>query len=378
MHSHRSQQAKKITIIGAVVNSLQGIIKIVGGVYYNSHALIADGIHSFADLLTDFMVIFGSHYGSQDADEMHPYGHQRIETATTLFLSLLLIVAGIGIVWHTYDEWLHQTLDHPTIGALLIAVLTIILNEILFYITLNVGKTINSNLVKANAWHHRSDSASALVVTLGITGSILGYHYFDAIAAIIVAILIIKMGVVYAWNSLKELIDTAASPEITKKIEHIITAVPGVNKIHQLRTRSMGAHIIVDVHVLVFPYISVSEGHYIAHNVHNSLLKHLPIINDVTVHIDPEDDEFLPLSGHLPNRKNIEQIWLTPLQVRFPQIKMWNLHYIAGQLIFDIYLKSQDPNTSEIAEYCQQLFSKETIIKTIRLFTLAYEVNIHE
>ncbi|OGV27709.1 MAG: cation transporter [Legionellales bacterium RIFCSPHIGHO2_12_FULL_37_14] len=377
MQTQRYQQAKQITLIGALTNSAQGIAKILGGIYCNSHALIADGIHSFSDLLTDFMVIFGSHYGSQDADATHPYGHQRIETASTLFLSLLLALAGLGIAIHTYDEWAHRTLDAPTIGALVIALLSIAFNEALFYSTLHVGKKINSDLVKTNAWHHRADSASALVVSVGIIGSMLGYHYLDAVAALIVAWLIIKMGFVYAWRSLQELIDTAVSPEIIQEIERIITSVAGVNKIHQLRTRTMGSHIIVDVHVLVFPYITVSEGHYIAHHVHQTLLKKMPAINDVTVHIDPEDDEVNPPSAHLPNRKNIEKTWLIPLQANFPQIQTWNLHYLEGKLILDIYLNKMDAHSAKIAEYCQKEFAQEKDIKAIRLFTLAHELKMH-
>lgn len=375
MSEQRAVQAKRITFIGAAINTLQGIIKIFGGLWFNSHALIADGFHSFSDLLTDLMVVFASHYGSQDPDETHPYGHQRIETATTLALSLLLIVAGAGIAWHAYDEWAHRILEQPTYGALVVAALSICANEMLFFITLKVGKKIRSELVKANAWHHRSDSASALVVCLGILGAMMGYPSLDAIAAIIVALLIIKMGLEYAWSSVKELVDTAVNPEITKNIEAIIGAVPGVKKIHQLRTRSMGSHILVDVHILVYPYLSVSEGHYIAQHVHQILMKSIPLIQDVTVHVDPEDDELYPPSIHLPNRMTLEKKWLLPLQHAFPLIQSWNLHYIGGQLQIDFYLTPTPNPCDELAEECLRLFKQQLEINTIRFYTLSHELS---
>jgi cation diffusion facilitator family transporter len=375
MSEHRSVQAKKITFIGAAVNTLQGIIKVLGGLWFNSHALIADGFHSFSDLLTDLMVIFASHYGSQDPDETHPYGHQRIETATTLALSLLLIIAGFGIGWHAYDEWAHHVLEQPTYGALVIAALSICINEILFFITLKVGNKIRSELVKANAWHHRSDSASALVVCLGILGAMMGYPSLDAFAAMIVAVLIMKMGLEYAWNSVKELVDTAVPPEITRNIETVIASVPGVNKIHQLRTRSMGAHILVDVHILVSSYLSVSEGHYIAQHVHKVLMQSIPLIQDVTVHVDPEDDELYPPSVHLPNRTSLEKKWLIPLQQAFPIIQSWNLHYIGGQLIIDFYLTPTSEPLDELSNKCFNLFEHQPDIQTIRFYILSRELS---
>lgn len=369
MSRERYRKARFITLIGAASNVLQGIVKLVGGVLFNSDALIADGLHSFSDLLTDAMVVFASRFGSQAADEAHPYGHQRIETATTLLLSLILIVVGMGIGWHAFEEWSRHALDTPTLPALVIAVLSILLNEILFFTTLHVGKTIHSNLVKANAWHHRSDSASSIVVALGIIGSLLGHPYLDALAAMIVALLIIKMGVDYSWNSVKELIDTAVEPKAVQSIERAITKVSGVNKVHQLRTRSMGGSILVDVHILVSPFLSVSEGHYIAQHVHRVLLKKFPLIKDVTVHVDPEDDEYVQPSLHLPHRKAIEKKWLRPLQKAYPEIQSWVLHYLDGRLNIDLILETKHKTFDRLQDHCEQLVKKNPDIREIRLFT---------
>lgn len=375
-HHHRATQAKKITYVGAFINFLQGIIKLIGGYWFNSHALIADGFHSFSDLLTDFLVVFGAHFGSQHADAEHPYGHARIETATTLLLSLLLIAAGVSIGWHSFETWQSNALEKPDIFALVIACGSVLVNELIFYFTLKIGDTIESDLVKANAWHHRADSASALMVSLGILGGVLGYSYLDALAAIIVALLIIKMGLQYTYQSIHELIDSAVDPEQIKAIQDIILATTGVQKIHQLRTRRMGGRVFVDVHILVHSYISVSEGHYIAQKVHRSLIKSLPKVQDVTVHVDPEDDEIYAPSVHLPDRLILERTLFKPLQQQFSSIQTWNLHYLNGKLVVDLFIKINHPQLETILGPIQKHFSAHTYIETIRIFLIAHELDL--
>ncbi len=336
--SKRYAQAKKVTLIGAAANACLGLLKIVGGAYFHSHALIADGVHSFSDLLTDAMVLVASKYGSQDADTLHPYGHQRIETATTLLLAMLLILTGAGIAWDSLHEVLSHQLTTPQGAALPIAICAIITNELLFHYTHYIGKQIDSALIIANAWHHRSDAAASLVVTLGLIGSMAGFHVLDPIAAIIIGSMIIKMGIRYGWDSVKELVDTGVSIPQIAEIEKTIHEVPGVERIHQLRSRMMGKDIFIDVHVIVSPYISVSEGHYIAQFVHHTLTKQMKQVKDVTVHIDPEDDEVVSPSLHLPSRRILEQSVLTPLKEDFSQVKTWVLHYLDGKIHIDILL----------------------------------------
>jgi cation diffusion facilitator family transporter len=331
----RYWQAKKVTLMGAFINALLGIIKLAGGVFYHSHALVADGVHSFADLFTDVLVLFASKYGSQDADDSHPYGHQRIETAATLFLAILLIIAGSGIAWHAIDELIQNTHTIPGWMSLPIICISIVTNESLFHYTRFVGKRIQSQLIIANAWHHRSDAASSAVVLLGLIGSLLGYVALDSIAAIVVGIMIIKMGWDYAWNSIMELVDSAVDPELLAQIGLIIRNVDGVEKMHQLRSRFMGGDILIDVHVLVSSKISVSEGHYIAQKVHNTLLEQVESIKDVTVHVDPEDDEICPTSLHLPNRSALEAK-LHQVRVDFPEILFWKVHYLNAKMSLDI------------------------------------------
>jgi len=346
MEQQRYQQARRVTLIGAGVNVLLGIVKVIAGIYGNSQALLADGIHSFSDLITDALVLFASRFGSRDADHDHPYGHGRIETAATMGLALLLILVGIGIIYEGSHQiiWHNKVISPPNTYVLGIALISIIVNEILFYYTLRVSQQLKSKLLAANAWHHRSDAASSLIVLLGVAGALLGYVYLDAVAAIIVGFMIIKMGGKLAWSSIQELVDTGLSNEHLAAIRRQILTIPGIEAIHQLRTRSMGSHILVDVHILVKPLISVSEGHYLSQQVHYQLQQNFPNVYDVTVHVDPEDDEVNIPNLQLPLRPQV----LSLLQQRwqglpgFAALKHIDLHYVNGKIDVNIMLPLQD------------------------------------
>lgn len=370
----RYQQAKKITIIGAAVNALLGCLKLFGGFAFHSHALVADGIHSFSDLFTDAMVVFASKYGCQDADDSHPYGHQRIETAATLILALILILAGVGIAWDSLHEIIKQISQAPEFSALPIAICSILANEGLFHYTLQVGRQIQSDLIIANAWHHRSDAASSLVVLLGLIGSFWGILYLDAVAAIIVGFMIIKMGWNYGWNSIKELVDTAVDPALLSQIESFIQHIEGVKKVHQLRSRMMGPDIFIDVHILVDAYISVSEGHFIAQQVHHTLVKKISRVADVTVHVDPEDDEITCPSFHLPNRRMLEDQCLLKWQQAFPAITSWVIHYVDGKISIDLFctppIETELPLKNLIQEDLIQFKDQVERVRLLYAFTV--------
>lgn len=369
--SERYILAKRITLFGATINALLGLVKLIGGFMFHSHALIADGFHSFSDLITDLMVLFASKYGSQDADASHPYGHKRIETAATLLLALLLILAGIGIAWDSISELLDMQHTKPKFMALPIALLSIVANEALFHYTHHIGLKIQSNLIIANAWHHRSDAASSVVVLVGLIGSLSGWLFLDAVAAVVVGGLIVQMGWSYGWNSVKELVDTAVDPDFFMKIEHIIKQINGVHKVHQLRTRLMGGDIFIDVHILVSPQLSVSEGHYIAQQVHRTLTKQLDQVKDVTVHVDPEDDETCAPSFNLPDRETIERSFLMKLREDYPDIQEWVLHYINGCLSIDLIYNQSITSQNDLKKRISEYLSSQTHIVTVRLLSHA-------
>lgn len=370
--NHRYKHARKVTLMSIIVTAFLGTIKVIGGVLYHSHSLFADGIHSFADLFVDTMVLFASKFGNQDADHSHPYGHQRIETAATLFLAMILVLTGAVIAFDSLEEMIQGTHPIPGILALPIAIFSILANEILFQITNFVGRKIQSNLILANAWHHRSDAASSLIVVLGLIGALYGYVYLDTLAAVVVGLLIIKMGWNYGWNSVKELVDTAVNPPLLAKIENTIEQVPGVKKMHHLRSRTMGNDVLIDVHILVSPYISVSEGHFIAQKVHHELLKNVKEVKDVTIHVDPEDDEVVAPSLNLPDRVLLEKEFLLKWKQDFKELDSWVLHYLNNTLTIDLFceLNFKDWDKLEKRVNCDLL--KQPYLFNVRFFTKSF------
>jgi cation diffusion facilitator family transporter len=371
----RRLKAREVAIVGALVNTTLGILKLVVGTIGHSQALIADGIHSLSDLSTDLLVYFASHYGSQKADKEHPYGHRRIETAATLILSLVVILAGFGIAWDSLRHLFVPHSAHPGWGVLSIAVFSIFANEAIYHYTQQVAKRIDSALLSANAWHHRSDALSSIVVMLGVAGSMMGFYYLDSVAAVIVAIMVMRMGCRLGWSSVLELIDTAVDEDVLVHINQVINKVSGVVTIHQLRTRSMGGKVLVDVHIIVAPDLSVSEGHHISQHVHRDLLKEVKAVTDVTVHVDPENDELAAPSFHLPHR----ELLLPQLKAKWAglpaadEIKDVTLHYLAGEITVQIkmplsVLETTDDVTALQLTYQRALTELEPVAQVELVF----------
>jgi len=337
----RFQETRRITLIGALVNILLAAAKIVFGIIGSSQSLIADGVHSLSDLASDAIVIVAAKHGSQDADEDHPYGHARIETAFTVGLGALLIAVAGGILFDAVDRLFQtQRLLHPGVLALVVAALSVLSKEVLYRYTLHVARKVRSNLLHANAWHHRSDAISSVVVIIGIAGSMAGLHYLDAIAAAGVALMIAKIGWDLSWSSLKELVDTGLDPERVETIRNCILNVDGVRTLHMLRTRRMGQDALVDVHIMVPPRLSVSEGHHIGETVRSRVIREVDEVTDVMVHIDPEDDETSPPSLKLPLRGELmDRLSAAWADVPAAQhIEKVTLHYLDGKIAVDLLL----------------------------------------
>ncbi len=335
------EQKKRVTLIGAGINLLLAVVKIVVGKMANSHALIADGIHSLSDLLTDLLVWFAAHYGSQAIDEDHPYGHARFETVATVILGSLLMIVGAGIAWDAVAR-IHDTEIplQPGVIALFAALFSILANEGLFHYTLRVAKETRSRLIEANAWHHRSDAISSVIVLIGVAGSLMGFESLDDFAAIMVAVMVAKIGYDLVKESLSELVDTSLPKERLDQIRSEIKAIDGVTSLHFLRTRRMGGEALVDVHIQVDPVISVSEGHLISDTVKYRLLDKFEEISDVLVHVDPEDDEETSLNANLPLRgdleKRVHNFWSGLVTAK--KIRKINLHYLKGKVIVEVIL----------------------------------------
>ncbi|HEB85613.1 MAG TPA: cation transporter [Gammaproteobacteria bacterium] len=337
----RYRETIRVTLIGSVIDLLLGVGKIVMGYIAHSQALIADGVHSLSDLASDFVVLYAAKHVRQDADEDHPYGHGRIETIATVGLGVMLILAASGITWDAIEHILKpDSLAPPGFWALVVAAISVVSKEAIYQYTMVVARKYRSKLLEANAWHSRSDAISSIVVLVGIAGSIAGYHYLDAVAAVGVGLMIVKIGWNLTFHSFRELIDTGLEPERLQAIRQSILSVDGVRSLHILRTRSMGADALVDVHIQVDPELSVSEAHYISESVRLKLIKEIEEVADVMVHIDPEDDEHFQFRAGLPHRteleKQLQSCWSDIPAAR--HIDHMVLHYLEGRIRVELLL----------------------------------------
>lgn len=377
MTSTRRQRylaTRKATLVGATVNIILAITKVLFGWLGHSSALMADGIHSFSDLLTDFLVILAAKFSHHEADEDHPYGHERIETAATVALSVLLIIVGLAIIVNAIRRlWLMVITQQPDIYVLWIAIFSVVVNEIIYRYTKTVAKRVNSDMLLANALHSRSDAASSLVVLVGVCGSLLGFHWLDLAAAMVVGAMIIKMGVTIGWQNLRELVDTGVDEVILQNIRDCIMNVPDILAIHQLRTRKMAGHILIDVHVIVPKYVSVSEGHHIGDQVLMMLYREIDNIQDVTVHVDSEDDELYSTSAALPVRSQLVPRLKTAWEglPGSQAIKDIVLHYYGGkievQVVLSLKTLQDGLSVTELQSKYQQAIADMLEIKQIKL-----------
>ncbi len=340
----RYQASRRVTIVSILTNLVLSFGQMIIGLIGNSQALVADGFHTLSDLITDVLILFGAKHGAKDADEDHPYGHARIETAVTVALSAILLAAGIGIAINAGLRLSRgAAFIAPTAATLGVAVFTLIAKESLYRYTLRVAKQWRSNLLHGAAWHHRSDAFSSVIVAVGIAGSLAGIRYLDAVAAIGVGLLIAKMGANLGWQATRELVDTGLDAEQLRDIRRTILSVSGVKTLHLLRTRRVGGQALVDVHIIVDGTLSVSEGHQISETVRAKLIDQMDSIADVMVHIDPEDDETSAPNSALPLR----DVVLTQLQHCFKDIEAAKyieniaLHYLNGRIRVELLLPLQ-------------------------------------
>ena len=278
---------KKSTLVSVVVNLTLTISQVFAGLLSGSQGLVADGIHSLTDLVADFVVLFANHHSAKDADEDHHYGHQRYETADSLFLGVSLLAVGLGMLWSAGHKIVNPVgSTQISLLALYVALGALAAKELLFRYMLAVAERVRSSMLVANAWHARSDAASSLVVSVGIVGALLGYPILDSVGALIVGLMIVRTGWSFSWDALNDLMDRAVSEEEHQQIEQIVLATPGVLGCHDLRTRKMGDMILVDVHIEVDADATVQVGHDIALTAANQVKAKLPVLNVMT-HIDP-------------------------------------------------------------------------------------------
>ena len=295
IYMDREKEIRNVTLWGSVVNLILTTIKIIAGFLGRSGAMVADGVHSFSDLLTDFVVIAFTRVSSKGHDRSHSFGHGKFETMATLVVGLVLIAVGANLmangVESIVDAIKGEIIPRPRYIALIAAAISIISKEIMYHITVKVGKRTGSQAVIANAWHHRSDAFSSIGTLLGIAGAIfLGekWRVLDPIAAFIVSVFIIKVAVDLIKPCIDELLEKSLSKEVEERILAIVTAFPEVDSPHHLRTRRIGNNIAIEIHIRMDGEMPLKDAHDITKKIENAIKDEFGQATHIGIHMEPK------------------------------------------------------------------------------------------
>ena len=339
--SERARGIQRATLTAIVTNSSLALGQVAIGLFANAFSLVADAGHTLSDLFTDLLVLFAGRRGADPADRNHPYGHGRIETATSLLLGVVLAAVGIGFLWSSGIRLQHMDAA-PALhqAALYMALATLAAKEGLFRFTLAAARRLQAPMLEANAWHARSDAASSLVVAAGIGGSLAGYPFLEPLAAAVVGFLILHMGIRLGLKAIRELIDTGLSEQEVARLRETICATPGVVGLHDIRTRRMADRVLCDAHVQVDPHITVSEGHQISAAVFFRVRAAHPEVQEVLVHIDAENDgkRSATAPSGLPGRTEVMETMLAVLGDEAPAPTRVQLHYLGDRVEAEVIL----------------------------------------
>ena len=295
IYMDREKEIRNVTLWGSVVNLILTTIKIIAGFLGRSGAMVADGVHSFSDLLTDFVVIAFTRVSSKGHDRSHSFGHGKFETMATLVVGLVLIAVGANLmangVESIVDAIKGDIIPRPRYIALIAAAISIISKEIMYHITVKVGKRTGSQAVIANAWHHRSDALSSIGSFFGIGGAILlgeKWTILDPIAGCCISIAIIVVAIKICIPSLAELLDASLPEDVENEIISTTLSVKGVNDVHGLKTRRSGISFIIVAHIVVNPTLSLVEAHDISTDVENALKRRFGDQTQISIHVEPD------------------------------------------------------------------------------------------
>ena len=291
--TNKKTQIQKITLIGLVVNIALSILKFLIGFFGNSQAVVADALHSFSDTTSDLVILFGVKYWMAPPDESHPFGHQKIESFITIIIGFILIFVACAIGYNALVSLQEKNPLQLSWIVIIGPFVSIIIKEILFKMTYKVGIKTNSSSLKANAWHHRTDSLSSIPVLIAVVASLIDprLRFLDQVGAVIVSAFIIRIGLKILFTNINDLLDTGISNEKIAELEKTITAIKNVKGVHKLRTRKLANYIYIDLHLEVDGQLSVTKGHDISEAVKFSLIQNNPKIIDVMVHLEPAEPQ---------------------------------------------------------------------------------------
>lgn len=376
MNSNQAKkEATRVTLVGMLLDLILGIGKIIGGVASNSFALVTDGIHSLTDAITDIFVLFVARVAHSEPDDEHQYGHGRFETLGTIAMGIVFFITAAILLYDSINRLrLNETIPTPAVTGIAIALLSIAAKEWIYQYTMRVAKKLKSNLLKANAWHSRSDAISSIAVLIGIVGARQGYIWMDTVAAMFVALVIAKIGWELCADSLLELVDTAVSQSRREQFEECILSINGIRGLSHLRSRTSGGKIILEVRVIVDSHISVSEGHQLGELVNRALVSKFADISDVLIHIDPDEHEIGDVESALPERADViaelRDCWRNIVDEN--SVAAIDLHYLAGGIEVDLIIESDDLSTGKTREL-EAAIEGIAYIAKLRVFKKLFE-----
>jgi cation diffusion facilitator family transporter len=285
------RQIKSVTYLGIVINVALTVVKVVIGLLSGSLALLADGIHSLSDMITDVVVLLGLRLSSKEPDQSHPYGHGRAETFSAGLVALVLIVVGGAMIYYAALAIARDESTIPRFGVLIAAVFSITAKEWLYRVTKKAAIQSNSPALYANAWHHRSDAFSSIAVVIGFISLKFGFGHGDQAAAVAVGLMIIFVGVRVISDCMRELTESAIDADTIEHIKQIINSDSSIRNWHKLRTRMVGREVFLDLHILVDPKLNIAAAHEITESLENALDEEIPRPVNITIHIEPDTPE---------------------------------------------------------------------------------------
>ena len=290
----REREIYRVTIVGSVVNLLLLAFKFFAGIAGHSAAMLADAVHSLSDFVTDIIVLVFVKLSSKPEDADHDYGHGKYETLATAIIGVCLCLVGLGILWNGAQSIWHVvqggTLPEPGMLALVAAVVSVVSKEVLYQYTAYKGRKLDSQAVVANAWHHRSDAFSSVGTMVGIGGAILlgdAWRVLYPVAAVVVSFFIIKVSFKLLVPSMNELLEKSLPAEVEDRISDIVLSFPGVTSPHNLRTRRIGTHYSIDLHVRMDGNISLEEAHHTATAIEHKLREAFGQGTYINIHVEP-------------------------------------------------------------------------------------------
>ena len=284
----RYDEANKVTLKAIGWNIFLAFIKIIAGILGKSSVMIADGLHSASDIITSMGVLIGNYISSKPFDKEHTYGHEKAETLVSFLLSIILVGVALSIGYEASKSLFNiEGIAIPTLLPLVVSIISILIKEYQYRITIRIAKKINSPALKADAWHHRSDALSSIAAFVGIGGAMLGFKILEPLASIVVALFVCKVGYDILKNAVNELMDVSIDETYENEIKKIAQLTEGVMNLGSLRTRKHGASAYVDLVICVDGKLTVTSGHDIATNLEKKIQNDINIVKGITVHVEP-------------------------------------------------------------------------------------------